>query len=135
MKHVYCCKYKAVYFRIRADHWILCRLTHHLNVSLCGLFLAFYLSNLYFLWSHLMCLTWPPISSGLYLVYQFWAFFRQLIRFGLVTVFAARTAKRLTRPLRQAMSLNHSQEAKKIQVSSLFFIFMSSSKNTNIASA
>ena len=59
------------------DHWTLCSLTYNLNSSLNGILLAFYIGNLYFLWSHLMSVTWPPVYSSLYLLYQSWALIRQ----------------------------------------------------------
>ena len=105
-----------LYFRIREDHWLLCSLTYDLNVSLNGLILAFYIGNLYFLWNHFMSITWPPIDSSLYLMYQSWALIRQFVRFSLISYFPTKTVSSLSKPLRQAMSLDNSQEAKKLQV-------------------
>ena len=102
-------------FRIRQDHWTICGLTFNLNDSLSGILMAFYLSNFYFLWNHLMSITWPPMTSTLYLMYQWWAFTRQSIRFILVTHYTNQVGKRLLAPLRQAMSLDNSVEAKKLQ--------------------
>ena len=102
--------------RIREDHWLLCSLTYDLNVSLNGLILAFYIGNLYFLWNHFMSITWPPIDSSLYLMYQSWALIRQFVRFSLISYFPTKTVSSLSKPLRQAMSLDNSQEAKKLQV-------------------
>ena len=104
------------------DHWTLCSLTYNLNSSLNGILLAFYIGNLYFLWSHLMSVTWPPVYSSLYLLYQSWALIRQWIRFCLVTYFATKTSSTLVWPLRQAMSLENSVEAKKIQVRIILLI-------------
>ena len=104
------------------DHWTLCSLTYNLNSSLNGILLAFYIGNLYFLWSHLMSVTWPPVYSSLYLLYQSWALIRQWIRFCLVTYFATKTSSTLVWPLRQAMSLENSVEAKKIQVRFILLI-------------
>ena len=108
--------------RIRMDHWTLCSLTYNLNSSLNGILLAFYIGNLYFLWSHLMSVTWPPVYSSLYLLYQSWALIRQWIRFCLVTYFATKTSSTLVWPLRQAMGLENSFEAKKIQVRIILLI-------------
>ena len=101
--------------QIRQDHWAISGLTFNLNDSLSGILMAFYLSNFYFLWNHLMSLTWPPMNSTLYLMYQWWALTRQSIRLVLVTHYTNQVGKRLLAPLRKAMSLDNSIEAKKLQ--------------------
>ena len=62
-----------------------------------------------------MSLTWPPMTSTLYIMYQWYAFTRQFVRFILVTHFTHQVGKRLLAPLRNAMSLENSNEAKKLQ--------------------
>lgn len=47
--------------QLREDHWLLCRVSEHLGKSLNNLLLMFYISNLYFLWNHLVRKFQPSI--------------------------------------------------------------------------
>ena len=110
---------------LKRAHGMLCQLVHQLNGSLCGLYLAFYIVNLYFMWNHLMSLLFPPISSTAYLGYQTWALLRQLLRFSLVTRSAVAIPTQLGRPNRILMTMTNvsedsrSREIKDIQVNRL----------------
>ena len=48
----------------------LTHLVHQLNRSFRGLYMAFYLVNIYFMYSHFLALLFPPVTSYAYLAYQ-----------------------------------------------------------------
>ena len=104
---------------IRQRHWNICQLVHHLDESISGLFLCFFIVNLFFMWNHLISLASPAVDLYLYTIYQAWSLFRQMLRFGLVTTYAVSVSKQLKKPLRKVMELNnksYDQEARRLQV-------------------
>ena len=104
---------------IRQRHWNICQLVHHLDASISGLFLCFFLVNLFFMWNHLISLASPGIDLYLYTIYQAWSLFRQILRFSLVTSYAVSVSKQLKKPLRKVMGLSnkfYDQEARRLQV-------------------
>ena len=104
---------------IRQRHWNICQLVHHLDESISGLFLCFFIVNLFFMWNHLISMTSPAVDLYLYTIYQAWSLFRQMLRFGLVTTYAVSVSKQLKKPLRKVMELNnesYDKEARRLQV-------------------
>ena len=70
------------------------------------LYLSFYLSTLYFLWTHFLSFTLPQglgdggstvSESWIYLSYQAWASWRQLQRLALVSYYAMRISRQMER--------------------------------------
>ena len=104
---------------IRQRHWNICRLVHHLDSSISGLYLCFFIVNLFFMWNHLVSLASPPVDLYLYTIYQVWSLIRQILRFLLVTSYALSVSKQLKKPLRHVMGLSnkyYDQESKRLQV-------------------
>ena len=61
---------EEVLTNLRLSHLYLVRLTQQLNKSFRGLYMAFYIVNIYFMYSHFLAMLFPPISSYAYLAYQ-----------------------------------------------------------------
>ena len=104
---------------VRQRHWSICQLVHHLDSSISGIYLCFFIVNIFFLWNHLVSIASPPVDLYLYTIYQAWSLFRQILRFSLVTTYAVSVSKQLMKPSRQVMGLankHYDQDSKRLQV-------------------
>ena len=91
-----------------------------------ALYMSFYTSALYFLWTHTLSLSLPQgfrddssssSQSWIYLTYQAWASWRQLHRLLLVSYFAGSVSKLMERKAWMKMVLGFdSSEMKKTKV-------------------
>ena len=85
-----------------------------------GIYLCFFVTNLFFLWNHLQSLASPPVDLYIYTAYQIWSLLRQALRFVLVTSYAVSVSRQLEKPMRNVMGLPNAQydkESRRLQVS------------------
>ena len=104
---------------IRKRHWNICRLVHHLDASMSGIYLCFFVTNLFFMWNHLQSLASPPVDLYIFTIYQIWSLLRQFLRFVLVTSYAVSVSRQLAKPMRSVMGLSNShydKESRRLQV-------------------
>ena len=104
---------------IRQRHWNNCRLVHHLDTSMSGIYLCFFVTNLFFMWNHLQSLASPPVDLYIYTAYQIWSLLRQALRFVLVTSYAVSVSRQLKKPMRNVMGLSNAhydKESRRLQV-------------------
>ena len=104
---------------IRKRHWNICRLVYHLDASMSGIYLCFFVTNLFFMWNHLQSLASPPVDLYIYTAYQIWSLLRQVLRFVLVTSYAVSVSRQLEKPMRNVMGLSNThydKESRRLQV-------------------